>query len=63
MVRVLVRTADVNLACPNDELPLYRAIIEGNFLIVEALAEAGADVNANTSTKTPSSTTRYTKGA
>ena len=46
VVSALAKAADLNVACPNGELPLYRAIIRGDFLIVEALTEAGADVNA-----------------
>lgn len=53
VVRRLVRVADVNVECPNGQLPLYLAIIGDNFLIVEALAEAGADVNAKHSDGNP----------
>ena len=53
VVRRLVRVADVNVECPNGQLPLYLAIIRDNFLIIEALAEAGADVNAKHSDGNP----------
>ena len=46
VVERLARVTDVDLECPSGELPLYLAIIGDSFLIIEALAEAGADVNA-----------------
>ena len=49
----LARVTDVNLECPNGQLPLYLAIVGDSFLIIEALAEAGANTNVSHSDGNP----------
>ena len=53
MTERLARVTDVNAECPNGQLPLYLAIIGDSFLIIEALAEAGANTNVSHSDGNP----------